>query len=248
MCQMSMSLPYGCRCIPNTCGVFPIHDQNKNISISELLGVTQTVVLVETNYTGLEFATEIQTQLNAAVGLAGVYTVVFDNRTERLTIVSTVSFELRKVESVAGDFLDPYDEMGFDRENLQSGTVQVGIGPVDLSGTAMIRIASSWSGQSVTTRHQRNILTEVPLRVPFGFIAYHEPAKPAEIYISTTHINHIAIQLWDAKGRLWKLPNNLGWNMTLKVVPVIADRVLQKPSHLLDDYDNSQRNVLLPFI
>ena len=215
-------------------GVYPINANNQFVFPSETGGAPLTATLTVNNYTATQFATELATALNAAS--VATYTVVYDTQTERLTITCTVSFQF-VVVLTTGDALDCYDEMGFDRNALPIGTTQVGIGPVKLTGTDFISIASNLGGTYVTSGGHQRILVTIPMTQPFGNTITYTPSNPVRVEAPEAHLDHIRIQLWDAKGRLWPLPNSLKFMVVLKVSREPKQKALPLPQFMKDTYE-----------
>jgi hypothetical protein len=202
-------------------GVYPINDLNQAFYVNES-GTDVQRLIPENNYNGIQFATAITAALNGTDGLnpailAGTYTVTFDLQSERLSWASTVPFTLVAIPT-GTEYYDVYDEMGLNRLDLPEATSSfTSGGPVSLNGTDKVFVTSTLGGNYITSKDARRILAEVPIDAAFNGIVHYNPPILFETWVSSTHIQDIAIQLWDSKMRLWKLPSNCHWSMTLRI-------------------------------
>lgn len=225
--------------MPN--GVYPINEYNNTVYIEEFATlIVTTVQIPSNNYNGIQFAAELQTQLNAA-GLVDTYTVVFDTQSERLTVSSTGTFRFVAL-LVDGEYYDMYDEMGFDRVMFGSYVAsQTGEGGVSLGGTDKIFIATNIGSFYRTSKDRERIFAEVPMDVGYGGIVHYYPPKNFDVYVSTNHIQDFAVQLRDSKHRLWKLPRTMHWSMTLRIRRLFPEVRIGDLSKYIDSYPKRMR-------
>jgi hypothetical protein len=213
----------------------PIHVFNKFLYVSEEGGATLTATLSEKDYSGTSLAAEIESALNGMSGGTGTYTVTFDAETMFLTITSDVSFQFVIVET-SGDTFDAYDEIGFNRYALPSGTVQTSVGPILVGGTTSIVIAANMTtNMYVPGVAILNGLAIVPMVGAFGSTVYHQPPLNPML-IPSRHMQQWSIQLRDQKGRIWPLPPNAHYELYFKLEAVPPKWNMGIPQNRREDY------------
>lgn len=219
--------------LPN--GVFPINSLNNRIYVREV-GDVYEVSVPPNNYNGSGFASQIQDALNSNGNLAGVWTVTYDSQKEYLTVSSTVSYSFEQI-LIGDERFDMYDEMGYDKDALPLNvTSSTSIGPVNLGGTNLVYVKSSLGGTYLTGNNIRGILAEVPMDVPYGSVTHYYPPKSFQTWVSSTHIQDFGVQLLDSKGRLWPMPNNLHWTLTLRIEQLPPTHRIGNITSIVDGY------------
>ena len=198
--------------IPNT--VYPINSKNNKIYFAENGGETLTAALTENSYTGSTFATEIQTQLNAAGTL--VYTVTWDNDAKKLTI----SVPLPDVFEFISGGQNAYEEMGFDDSLFTQGSSFTSDAPINISGSQYIDVITNFSTGNHSVGTTSNVLVRVPLNVSFGNIIYYEPSTDDPLFVTESNLDEVFITMRDSKGNGWDLPFNANVSLTLKIIPL----------------------------
>lgn len=227
--------------MPN--GVTPIHEFNSRLYFSLAGGPTLGAIVPSQSYTGVTFASAIETALNAAGG--ATFTVDYDDTTLHLILTCSTSFQfISPIVDTQGvnNVLDMLDEIGFNRHDLPIAFNQESTGPINLLGTSKVIISSSLGSQFYTSRGQRRILASVPMNSGFGSVIHWEAHVPAPIWVASSHIQDIAVQLWDDRGRLWKLPHNLHWQMVLSLERLPPVKVPRSLPHLEDGYTPPDRH------
>ncbi len=200
--------------------VYPINRHSDSIYFKEDGGVTIPCVLTHNNYTGAEFASELQTQLiacSAALGLTRTYTVTYDSQAKKLTIVSDVG--PNTIQFVAGDN-DVYDEMGFIVPSVDA-TSQIGTNPVRLDGTQYVDVVSSIGTLNYSSNGRTNILARVPVLSGFGSVVYYENDNDDLLDLVQYDIANVEISLRDDKNNIWDLPSNSNISYVLKLVKLV---------------------------
>jgi hypothetical protein len=194
---------------PNT--VYPINTYNNKVYFNEGAG-NLTATLGSNVYTLSEMATELQTQMNSAG--AHTYTVVADTQAKKLTITdTTVTFYFLTGAN------DAYEELGFD-STLFTNTLaasEVSDYPVQLSGSRYVDVITNFSTHNHSVSSTASVMVRVPLNVPFGSLVFYEPTTDDRLFITTTAINEIYMELRDDKGNSYALPRNAHVGMTLKI-------------------------------
>lgn len=196
-------------CIPNT--VYPINAYNQKIFFDEGAG-TLTATLTSSNYTGTQFAAEIQTQLNAAG--VDTYTVVYSLQTKKLTITSTGTFTF-----VVGA-LSAFENMGYSELNFATAASAVSDFPINIAGTQYVDIVSNVSTQNYSGSTTASVFLRVPMLSGFGSIIYYEPEVEEWVKTYSDNMNELYMQLRDDHGNMWMLPDNSHVSMTLKMEPI----------------------------
>ncbi len=193
----------------------PAVNSNFNkIYISEDGGGTLTATLTVNNYNGSQFATEIQTQLNAAGALT--YTVTYNSQTFKLSF-TVVGGDVKFVTGAN----TLYFMMGFlesgtgfsDFDSLTSPHV------IDIAGTRTIRIASNLKTLNVLHGREINLLATIPSLGSFGSIINYEPEHATPVDISRIGGHYVfEVLLFDDRHNLYVVPPNLNWSITLEYV------------------------------
>ena len=197
--------------IPNM--VYPINSNNNKIYWKEDGGAVITSTLTENNYSGMEMATELQTQLNADTGIARVYTVTYDSQSKKLNINTGIL--PNTIEFVDGNN-NAYAELGFN-SSAGSANQYTGAYPVYLSGTQYIDIQADITTNNYSSNGKTNILERIPLTANFGSIITYQNASDDYIDLNEDSINTLEIRVLDDKGNLWQLPQNAQISIVCKL-------------------------------
>ena len=194
-------------------GVYPINANNNTLVYEENAGgSTTTSTLTPQNYTGTQFATEIQTQMNADTQESTVYTVSYNSQTKKLTITTDGNdFQILSTSTCL-------DEIGIARTGMSSAvTSKVADYVVRLDGTQYVDIVSSLSVKNVNTSGRSNILARVYITVPFGSVQVYENQSTDRMPFFSDELTTLELRLVDDKGNLWELPQNTMANYSLKM-------------------------------
>ena len=204
---------------PNT--VYPINATNQSITVEEVTGLLSFPVIIPSqNYSAPELKTTLISILNTASASFGntlTYTVTYDTQTKKFTIGSSGSgFRFVAIN------LDAYQELGFDEGGLSfstAGTTHTGDWPVHLAGTNFIDVVTNFSTFNHSVGTTSSVMVRVPINVPFGNLVFYEPSTDDDMFITSSQLNEVYMQLRDDKGYLWPLPNNAHVSLTLKIEP-----------------------------
>lgn len=192
--------------------VYPINANNNLLKITEVGGGVDTITITENYYTGTTLATEIQTQLNAAAGLAYTYTVTYDSTTKKITIDTGNGAQTITYNSIANDILVP---LGMDLTDSTSTQTKVSSYPIIISGTRYVDVVSNLQFRNIQSGRSSNVLVRVPMTVPFGNTLFYEPNHHHDMYVKTAALHDFQIELYDDNGNFWELPPNAYFSITL---------------------------------
>lgn len=195
---------------PNT--VYPINTYNNLLYLVENGGATVVVTIPINNYTGAQYATALETALNAAGAL--VYTVTYDAQSLRLT-VSVPGPDVFEFVAGANDI---YSESGFIVPTGQVSSL-TGPNPVMLSGTNVIELVTNFSTHTHSSSSLVNVINLIPVPVSFGGIVFYQASVNDEVDTIEGQLHSIRIQFFDMKRRPWPLPSNADWTIGLRIVP-----------------------------
>jgi hypothetical protein len=198
---------------PNT--VYPINQYNNDIIFQENGGGNVQAFLTPGDYTGPEFAIEIQTQLNAAG--TSVYTVTYDDvHTKKLTISANLANTIGFKDTIYG----AYEEMGFDPDLFVVANTITSDYPINISGSAYVDLVSNIAARNYSTSSTANVIARIPLYVPFGNIVFYEPQSDDPLFVSYQQLDEIYLSLRDDKGNPFELPRNAHLSIMFKVLEV----------------------------
>ncbi len=194
--------------------VYPINEYNQMIYLTDSDGNPnpKTVTIPSANYTGATFGAAIKTALDAASLLT--YTVSFDSPTEKLTI-SVVGPDT--CEFTSGDN-SAYEAMGFEDALFSSGTSSItSDNPIEISGTPYIQVLTNFVGNNYSSFTNSNVLTTVPVTESFGAWVFFSNRQTQNQYVTDARIHEIKMELRDAWGNPFKLPNNAYVQLTFRI-------------------------------
>ncbi len=190
---------------------YPVHTLNNQVFFAENGGGLLTATIPPNNYTGTQFAAELQTQLIAVGALD--YTVTFDSQSKLLTIVAdilpnTVQFftgQRTAMDEIAGFLLNTADL-----------NVLLADFPIRLDGTRFVDISTDISNMNWSSSGG-SIMARIPLSVPFGNIVFYEPVTDDFIQLTERDISNVSIRLLDDRQRPFVLPQNADVSYVLKI-------------------------------
>lgn len=199
--------------LPNS--VYPINIYNQQVYFKENGGATQNATLSINNYTGAQFATELQTQLTAVGAL--VYTATYDSQSKLLSISvpgpDTIQF-------VAGSN-DAYDEMGYLVPTVVASTLD-GDFPVILSGTNWLNVITNFATRVFDSAITTGTTLQLPVDVPFGNIIFYEATIDDMVECLDGQLSQISVTFTDNKRNPWVLPSSQDFVITLRILPSYA--------------------------
>jgi hypothetical protein len=184
--------------------VYPIN-VNNNILIYEENSASSTTTSTITiqNYSGPQFATELQTQMNTDTQEGTVYTVTYNSQTKKISIVTDGNdFRISSASSCL-------DEIGLDYTGMSvASTSAEMLYPVQLGGSNYVDVVSNLSVKNINTSGRSNILARVYITVPFGSIQTYQNSTEDKIPLFSEELSSLELRLIDEKGNLWELPPN----------------------------------------
>jgi len=193
---------------PNS--VYPINSNNNKIYFKENGGATLEATLQSNNYTGTEFATQIQTQLDAAG--ANTYTVTYDSQSKKITITENAA---NTIQLVAGDN-DVYDNIGFIVTSADANSITAD-NPVRLDGSLFIDIITNIGTQNYSSSGRTNVLARIPLSGNFGNVIFYHDESETYLDLAEDDIGYIETRLLDDKGNTFDLPSNANVSYVLRL-------------------------------
>lgn len=194
--------------VPNM--VYPLNSQNNKFYFIENGGSTLTGTLTENNYTGDQFATELETQLNASGTLT--YTVSYDSQNKKISFSVPLPDTFQLVD---GDN-NCYAEWGI---NISTSDLSAHISdyPVYLAGSQYIDIQMDISTKNYASNGKTNIFERIPLNASFGVILYYQNTTDDYIHLNEESIDTLEIRILNDKGKLWELPPNAQLTIVCKL-------------------------------
>jgi len=199
---------------------YPINENNNTIQFSEN-GVDATIytfTLPPATYTGVQIATEIQTKMNAVVGIANTYTCSYNAQSGKLTIGSGPLpdvFAWRNMSARTAHLL------GFDVEaSITYSNLKTGSSPVSLHDTLFIDVCTSFKLGTLSTgaNHFRNILQRIYLTEGFGSIQHFvNRSDPTPISVGSSSLQNFSVSLFDQWGTPYVLPKNATVSYSLRL-------------------------------
>lgn len=194
-----------------------VYAVNSNYNTLELTdaGGSDTITLTQQNYSGVQLATELQTQLNASGTLSGTFTVSYDTQTFKLTISSTAAFTI--------DGGTALHIIGVSSVPTTSSTSYTSDSVVRLDGTMYIDLVSSLASRSYSTTDERsNVLFRIPVDSAVGnVITYRNTSEENRIKVNTTSLKTAQFRLFDDRGNVFLLDNNSHVSYTIRFTPII---------------------------
>lgn len=182
--------------------VYPINEYNNQIYFAEDGGALIISTITSNNYTGTQFAAEIQTQMNADGG--HTYAVTYDSQSKKISFVVTGG----NCAFIAGEN-NAYEEMGVNDNLTSTFTSLTASNVVHIAGTQYVDVICDKAVHTYSSTHRTNVLIRVPLNVSFGNVVYFESEMPQHLELHTgSHLNSIQFELRDDKGNPYKLPSN----------------------------------------
>ena len=193
-------------------GVYPINSTNNRFVFRENSGAVDHVATVPAGaYNGNQMAAALQTAMNAATPApANTYTVSFNTITFKLTITTLLPFTY-SVE--AGSTILPKIGFVVDTSFL---TGRTGLFLVRLDGTQYIDVCTSIPCMNIATNGTRRVLKRIYLNEPFGSIVFYDDNIADSIPLRAQEISIIDIYLYDDTGLPYLLPQECGFQLTLK--------------------------------
>ena len=199
--------------IPNM--KYPINNQSL-VFYENSVATPITANLVDGFYDDADFATMLETQLNA-VG-SNTYTVSFDENTYRITITANLLNTIQILFDSSSTGLNQI--LGFQSGTSADQTVLTGDYPIDLSGTPYldIELEGLSNNNMITSFISNSIIARVQLTVPFGGIQYYQSQESDDYStVDGRYIHRMRIRLLDKNGEVWEIPETFDVNLTLRV-------------------------------
>lgn len=192
--------------------VYPINSSNQTLVVEEN-GASSTITLTITSqdYTGDEFATELQSILNAGTAEGTTYTVSFDSQTKKITI-STDGNDFRITSASTCLF-----EIGLYTEMSSASTNFTMPYTVRLDGTEYVDIVSNLKVNNINASGRSTTLARVYLDSSYGSLVFWENETNDNLPFFGSDFSAIEMRLIDSKGNLYALPPNAPVSYTLKL-------------------------------
>ena len=176
-----------------------------------------TVVIPEGSYNGNQYASVLQTAMNAVVGIANTYTVTYSTQTLKFTIYTTIpnTFSIRSNSTMLS-------EMGWAPSQLNSFSVTKTSNYVcDISGSHYVDIQANFNTKTIATGVNRNnILARIQLDVEKGKIVFFkQPIDSNTIICKRLDLEQLEFKIFNDKGRLFRLDPNQKVCMTFAIRP-----------------------------
>lgn len=157
-------------------------------------------VITPGTYSGLELATELQTQLNA-VG-ANIYTVTYSSITKKLSITTTLPDTFRILSTSTC-----LEKIGFQASSaFVSG--QVGEYMVFLLGSRYLDVCVNFDCASIALNRRSNIIARIPLSAEAGSVIFWSAQIPIKSVCSATSLSEMNVRLFDDNGSPYLIDAN----------------------------------------
>lgn len=189
--------------------VYPINNDRANkiyFQEANSTATTYSATLTSQSYTGLTFASALQTAMNGATGNAYVYTVSYNSATKKLTISEAGNNPFRIVDGSKS----VHREMGvnlFDTAFKSSAYTLAS--PIDISGSKYVDlICNELRNPSYTSQGLVSIIARIPLNTDFGTTIYFEPSSSSEFLLMNELGSNLQFYLRDDRGNNFDLPFN----------------------------------------
>lgn len=234
----TVDLPSNCYCYLDDVSIphsfYGISEINNNIFFRQMnvnSSTTDTIITLEKkNYTGTLLASSIKSVLDSAYGNNN-YTVVYGERTGKITITSTVSNVTFVI--LTDKQLSPTNSLSFtvsyDTDNpksmndvlrnsglpTDSSTYESGF--LDLNGISNIYISSANIGShdTIGCKGERNILKKVQVSSSYGFMIFDNVVATHDYFkVSKQMLKTLYFSLKDANGNIINL-NGSHWSFSM---------------------------------
>lgn len=162
--------------------------------------VLRQAVISPGTYSGLELATELQTQMNA-VG-SNTYTVTYSSITKKLSINTTIpdTFRILSSSTCLG-------KTGF-QASLVFVSGQVGDYMVFLLGSRYLDVCVNFNCTSIALNRRNNIIARIPLSAEAGSVIFWASQIPIKSVCSVADLTEINIRLFDDTGSSYLIDPN----------------------------------------
>jgi hypothetical protein len=200
--------------LPNL--VYPISAGrlNNKVYVKENGGATLTGTIPDNNYNGTQFATALQTMLNAAP-FTLVYTVTFNTQSLKLTI----SVAAGTIQLITGTN-NAYYEMGFYTLPTANAASLTGDYTVELQGTNYVEVIANFvSSASIASSLSAGVAAVIPMDSGFGSVVFYDPQTPNHYLTAEGYLSNVVVSFKDDKQNQWIPPPNVLFNMVLQITP-----------------------------
>lgn len=192
---------------------------NTSLVFKENGGVVDfTATINQGTYNGTDLATEIQTRMNAVVGIANSYTCSYNQSTLKLTITANIpnTFAIRSTSTCLA-------ELGF----VSTGSTAFAVSQtsnyiVNLVGSRYMDIIVNHPTNSIATGAQSrsNLLARVKWSCPKGSIQVYQTQFPLSHNVSRNSLANMEFRFFNSAGRQMNLDPNHRITLTLQIRPV----------------------------
>lgn len=197
--------------------VYNVNDNYNTVHVSENLGPSYPVTVVNGQYTAATFATALQIALNASPDLTLTYTVVYDPVTYRYEI--SVDVLPNVFTFVVGDNT-VYHMIGYETNNFSSKTIHPADYMVNFAGTSCVYVLSNIVKENLAVGALPQVLGVIPINAPFGDRIYWDSNTVKEFLVPTGGIESVEIRLFDDRSNPWKISGNHPFRLELFLRPV----------------------------
>ena len=165
-----------------------------------------TAIIPEGFYSATQYASILQTTMNAVPGIANSYSVSYNSQTLKFTITANLpnTFAIRSNSNML-------NEMGFSQAQLNTFTTTKTAAYVcDISGSHYIDVKSSFPTKTIAAGLNRNdILARIQLDVPKSNIVYFkQPVDSNTIIVKRLDLEQLEFQILNDRGTLFKIDPN----------------------------------------
>ena len=192
--------------------------QNTSLVFRENAGVVDfTATITAGTYNGTDLAAQIQTQMNAVVGIANSYTCSYNQSTLKLTISANIpnTFSIRSNSTCLR-------ELGFATANTSFAVTHTSGYIVNLIGSRYVDCCVNHSTNSLSTGavQRSNILARMKFSVPKGSIEKYQVQTPSYHNVSRNSLSSLEIRFFNDKNRIVSLDPNHTITLILDIQPV----------------------------
>lgn len=199
--------------------VYVIDARNNNFYFQEINGSGPILdaIVVPGNYTIYNFAAALQTAMNSAVGVTGVYTITIPTTSPTFGTAVIINSTVAFVALAEGNANMSY-ETGFTYPSTTFATLQQSNSPLDLSGLKAINIVSSnlGSNASYTPGSYFSVITTIPVQTPFGGVIDYINSNNNFKASPVSSLQNFECILYDDRMRKLILDND--WSLVLNLL------------------------------
>lgn len=212
---------------PNT--VYPINSNNNVFTfIEQIAGVdqpTHTVTLPEQVYSGTTLAEALTNGMNNPDSTTAYheFEVTYDSSTLKLTFVAKFGGIFYFVD--VGNNI--YNEIGFDTSIKFTSKVgsHVSDYPINVSGTAYVDLITNLATHNHRIGYNWHPMARIPIRQSFGNVIFYQQQFDVPQFVSAPQLDEIFIELRDADGKYYLLPENAHVSIVFNVKQILTDSI-----------------------